>query len=203
MYKVFFKDSLFLLTDDRKILQQAGLPLIHKEFCKTKTFIESCLESNHPFNAVLYHDDLEDLFSIFKSCFLYVKAGGGVVRQDDRVLLIKRQGMYDIPKGHLETGETMEQCAIREVEEETGARQVRITAPLTPTYHIYYRDENWYLKKTYWYAMTCPPDQALHPQTEECIEAVFWQPLSELDAILANTHPSLREVFIDQRPASF
>ncbi|MDE6452450.1 MAG: NUDIX domain-containing protein, partial [Odoribacter sp.] len=151
MYKVFFKDSCFLLTDDQNLLKEDTPRLKHKDFNSTQTFIRNMLNRKDKFNAVLYDEDPEALLSIFKSCFLYVKAAGGIVKQNHRILLIKRSGVYDLPKGHLESGETIEQCAIREVEEECGIQGVKITAHLTNTLHLYFRDNNWFLKKTYWY----------------------------------------------------
>lgn len=195
MYKVFFKESCFLLTDDQNLLKENTEQLSHKDFNTTKAFILKLIHSGEKFNAVLYDEDLEELFSIFKSCFLYVKAAGGVVCQDNRILLIKRLGVYDLPKGHLEAGETIEQGAMREVKEECGLEQVEITAHLTNTLHIYCRNENWYLKKTYWYAMTCSPHPTLIPQTEEDIEEVFWLATDQKDKIMTNTYPSLSEVF--------
>lgn len=50
---------------------------------------------------------------------------GVIVRHDDQVLLMKRQnshghGTWSMPGGHLEYGESPQECAIREVEEEVG-----------------------------------------------------------------------------------
>lgn len=195
MYKVFFKESRFLLTDERNLLKIKEQIFIHQDFHQTKAFIIQKLNQPEKFSVILYADDLEELFSIFKSCFLYVKAAGGAVLQNNQILIIKRLGMADLPKGHLEAGESIEQCAIREVEEECGLQNVKIIAPLTSTLHIYYRNENWYLKKTYWYIMNCPENPVLIPQEEEDIEEVFWLPLSKISHILQNTYPSLKEVF--------
>lgn len=194
MYKVFFKESSFLLTDHQNLLKEGGVSLIHKEFNATKLFICGLLNKGEHFDAVIYHDDLEDLFSIFKSCFLYVKAAGGAVIKDDRILVIKRSGIYDLPKGHVEACETIEACAIREVEEECGIHDVSITAPLATTLHMYPRNADWFLKKTHWYSMTCPPQASLTPQTEEDIEEVFWLPAGEIDTIIDKTYPSLVDV---------
>lgn len=194
MYKVFFKESCFLLSDDQKLLKNGTVNLIHKDFNETKAFILQLLNEGKNFEAVIFHEDLELLFSVFKSCFLYVKAAGGVVREGSRILMIRRLGLPDLPKGHLEAGESMEECAVREVEEECGLHNVRISEPLTNTLHIYFRNENWYLKKTYWYAMTCPEGQSPTPQTEEDIEEVFWQPADDLESVMSQTYPSLRDV---------
>lgn len=195
MYKVFFKESSFLLTDHQNLLKKGSISMVHRDFQETKNFILQQLQSQEMFQAVIYHNDPEALFSIFKSCFIYVKAAGGAVLQTDQILLIKRLGMYDLPKGHWEAGETIEQCAIREVEEETGIEQVSITAPLPDTLHIYFQENNWFLKKTYWFTMKAPATQNLHPQTEEDIEEVFWLPIAEIPALLSHTYPSLGPVF--------
>jgi 8-oxo-dGTP pyrophosphatase MutT (NUDIX family) len=52
---------------------------------------------------------------------MIIKAGGGiVVNEQNEVLLIYRRGKWDLPKGKLDDGETIEECALREVKEETG-----------------------------------------------------------------------------------
>ncbi len=195
MYKVFFKESCFLLTDNQNLLKEGDIHWVHRDFMTTKNFIYQTLEKGIPFKAVLYDEDPEDLFTIFKSCFTYVKAGGGAVIQNSDILVIKRLGMIDLPKGHLEYGETMEQCAVREVEEECGLKQVSILSPLDTTLHIYYRNESWFLKKTYWYRMSAPSGQSFIPQTEEDIEEVLWYPIHNLSQLSNQTYPSLREVF--------
>ena len=195
MYKVFFKDSCFLLTDDQILLKEKKQIWKHQDFNITKDFIHEQLQRTDKFTVILYDEDLEELFSLFKSCFVYVKAAGGIVHEQDKILLIKRQGMYDLPKGHLEAGETLEECAIREVKEECGLEDVKITTPFMNTLHIYYRNETWFLKKTHRYQMSCPSNCTLCPQTEEDIEEVFWFPVSELDKNTTQTYPSLLPVF--------
>jgi 8-oxo-dGTP diphosphatase len=54
----------------------------------------------------------------------FVRAAGGLVVRDGRVLLVHRPKYDDwtFPKGKAEDGETDEECAVREVAEETGLR---------------------------------------------------------------------------------
>ena len=67
MYKVFFKESCFLLTDNQNLLKEGDIRWVHRDFMTTKNFIYQTLEKGIPFKAVLYDEDPEDLFTIFKS----------------------------------------------------------------------------------------------------------------------------------------
>ena len=56
-----------------------------------------------------------------KKMFKIVKAGGGVVENiNSEILFIYRMKKWDLPKGKLDKGETIMECAKREVEEETS-----------------------------------------------------------------------------------
>ena len=202
MYKVFFKDSCFLLTDERNFPREATHFLAYGKEEEMQAFVFQLLQGPHAFFAVIRHDDAEELFARFQACFRTVEAAGGAVWEGGRLLVIKRFGVYDLPKGHREAGETVEECAVREVEEECGVHRVRITSPLAETWHIYEREQVWHLKRTYWYAMDCPPDSPLTPQTEEGIEAVFWLPAEEIEEAAQETYPSLRDIFLMMRRIS-
>ena len=108
--------------------------------------------------------------------------------------MIFRNGRWDLPKGHWEPGETIEECAVREVGEETGVRGVRIVRPLCETFHAYPMRGRWELKRTRWFEMRFDGSCALSPQREEGIERVVWCPPSELDGRLRATFPTIRRV---------
>lgn len=59
-------------------------------------------------------------------------ACGGVIVEGHRVLVLLRPSRDEVrlPKGHIETGESPEQAALREVREETGYAEVDITVDL-------------------------------------------------------------------------
>jgi len=95
-------------------------------------------------------------------------------------LMIFRRGVWDLPKGKREDPETFKRCAVREVEEETGAPSPVIQQHLIDTYHEYLRNNQIMGKTTRWYAMSTPDSEfATTPQFEEDIEQVKWFPLSE------------------------
>ncbi len=128
--------------------------------------------------------------------FVEVNAGGGLVsnRRGD-FLLIRRNGLWDLPKGHQEAGEDIEVTSLREVREETGINELVIRDLICITDHCYIRNGLWHLKHTWWYDMlyTAPTD--LTPQKEEDISKAAWVAKSSLPAFLTTTYPSILEVF--------
>lgn len=107
----------------------------------------------------------------------YVKAAGGVVVEESGlVLAIYRKGYWDLPKGHVEAGESLRQAALREVEEETGISCTIAPLPPMKTYHIYRLNKQWHLKQTSWFHMqspaTCP---TLRLQVDEGIVRGQWE----------------------------
>ena len=140
--------------------------------------------------------DVESVYKAFSSCFKEVNAAGGVVsnRRDD-VLLIRRNDLWDLPKGHQEPGEEISVTAIREVEEETGVPDLKLGRLICVTDHCYRRNEIWQLKHTWWYEMLHTDPVNLTPQREEDITKAAWVPRSSLAPYLKNTYPSIMEVF--------
>lgn len=117
-----------------------------------------------------------------KSKLDVVIAGGGLVfNERDELLMIFRRGKWDLPKGKLDKGEKLIECAVREVEEETGVRIHEVQSEPAMTYHAYYLKGKNCLKETGWYIMKAEPGQTkLTPQTEEDIEQVLWVPRNEI-----------------------
>ncbi len=110
-------------------------------------------------------------------------AGGVVFRVNDserQVLVIKRNGFWDLPKGKLEKNEAVKECALREVEEETGLEGLKLHSFLCDTYHEYVQDGTKYGKTTYWYLMEAGRNEEYFlPQVEEGITNVVWVSLKE------------------------
>ena len=128
--------------------------------------------------------------------YLEVNAGGGLVTNSKgEFLLIRRSGLWDLPKGHQEAGEAIEDTALREVEEETGLKGLILGKFIRVTDHTYFRNDQWHLKHTWWYSMTCQNDQETVPQTEEGITEIRWVEKSDLKELLQQTYPTIVEVF--------
>ena len=127
--------------------------------------------------------------------FKYKIAAGGIVENGaGKILLMKRLGKWDLPKGKLDKGETIEECALREIEEETGAADLMVKSSFAETYHTYYRNDKWIIKHTHWYIVKCQDDSRLSPQEEEDIDQVAWVDHTTIDLLKIDTYPAIRKL---------
>lgn len=117
-----------------------------------------------------------------------IEASGGVVvrvaEDEEEVLLIFRNGIWDLPKGKREEGESSGECAIREVSEETGIGEIALTDFIGVTYHTYSQNDLTIGKETCWYRMETAGGDSLKPQGEEGITQVKWTKLEEALSIV-------------------
>lgn len=132
------------------------------------------------------------------SKFDVIQAAGGIVEKDDRILLILRNGLWDIPKGKLENNEKKREGAVREVEEETGAK-VEIKDKICSTWHTYIRNNKYVLKNTFWYRMSCLDDSRLKPQKSENIKKVVWMNETEVDLAMHHTFETIKRLIKQYR----
>lgn len=110
-------------------------------------------------------------------------AGGLVCNHNHHILLMFKRGKWDMPKGRVESEQTREECALREVQEETGLAidRLEITGKLVSTWHTTRHQNTRYLKKTHWYLMLYHgDDDDTQPQVEEGIIECRWVHLSDL-----------------------
>jgi 8-oxo-dGTP pyrophosphatase MutT (NUDIX family) len=133
----------------------------------------------------------------FVAAYDVLKAAGGVIRKaspGEQVLMIYRLGKWDLPKGKLDPGESTEEAAIREVEEECGISGMKITKQLPDTWHMYFHKGAWKLKHTCWYEMLYEGTETPRPQLEEHIQEVRWVTPRELAFLLPGAYNSIREL---------
>ncbi len=141
----------------------------------------------------IYPAKYKEIKEAVKSLFKIVKAGGGIVEREDKILLIYRKGKWDLPKGKLEKKEGKKVGALREVEEECNVK-VRLSGDITHTWHTYVRNGKKHLKKTYWYRMECLDDSQMKPQLEESITDVRWMDEKATRQAMVNSYRSIRHV---------
>lgn len=134
---------------------------------------------------------------------LLIQAAGGIVRNEkNELLMIFRRGKWDLPKGKLDEGESIETCAIREVVEETGLKDVFLGSLVGITYHEYFDAQftkKNIRKETHWYQMCAKGDLSLHPQKEEDIEKALWCREEQVQQYLKNSYPTIIEI-LDKEP---
>lgn len=182
MYKIYVNDVPFFLGTPEEIGGLGLLPsrnvMVAPWLGRRKYFKQylDLLDKNKAIEAIaLYSDDTVGLWAEFSSCFTLLEAAGGyVTNPEGKLLVFYRRGSWDLPKGKIDPGETPEQAAVREVQEETGLVNVALGDFLDHTWHTYRdRHDVRILKKTWWYRMATS-DTQLTPQTEEDIERIEW-----------------------------
>ena len=124
-----------------------------------------------------------------------MEAGGGVViNEDNNILMIFRRGKWDLPKGKCDEGEQIENCALREVSEETGLQQLELGEKICDTFHVYAQNGENLLKCTSWYKMTGTKTEELIPQAEENILEAKWIASKDLEFVVSRTYEAIKEV---------
>ncbi|MFC6269045.1 NUDIX hydrolase [Frigoriflavimonas asaccharolytica] len=173
MYKVFVNEKELFLSKSEKSVEK------NLKFEDAKTFEMGIdILQNTSCKALnIYFENSDALWENFKKSIITIEAAGGIVKNmDEEILFIKRMGKWDLPKGKIEIGESTENAALREVEEETGITHLEITEFITETYHIY-TDRNLknILKITHWFSMNYAGNEIPIPQIEEGISEVAWK----------------------------
>ncbi|MEP6615710.1 MAG: NUDIX domain-containing protein [Ginsengibacter sp.] len=198
--KIFFGDKPVFLCDeineeiheymhhpDVIFIDETSAPAIH-------TLIHEIAKAE--FNAgILWHKSFQKLKNAFYKHFSLVQAGGGLITNPkNEVLMIFRRGKWDLPKGKLDTNETIEDCALREVREETGLSNLILGTHVTTTYHTYAEFGKHILKESHWFFMESTGMENPVPQTEEDITDIRWISQDELKKYVSQTFPAIQEV---------
>ena len=136
-----------------------------------------------------------DCLQFIASRFKTIEAAGGIIENERaEVLFIFRRGKWDLPKGKIDDQETPEKAALREIEEETGAKGLTLLSKLCNTYHVYTQFGENVLKTTHWFLLHSTKPQELTPQTEEDISEIKWFHKSELKMPLGNSYPTIEDL---------
>lgn len=198
MHKIYFEKRCIIICDlGEEALSDPNAVEFHLSDRLDIHSLVSLFETSATLRRVYIPDaDSEGAYKRLCSEFKEVNAAGGLVsnRRGD-YLLISRNGLWDLPKGHQEPGEDISVTALREVCEETGVDELSLGELICITDHCYIRDGVWHLKHTWWYSMLYTRPVDLIPQREEDISKAAWVAKSSLPPFLKNTYPSILEVF--------
>ncbi|WP_179345476.1 NUDIX hydrolase [Winogradskyella ursingii] len=190
MYTIYVGDKPIILTTENEketdfksyLLKTVNIGKVIKKLNKTD------LAAVH-----LIHKNPDKLLKKFLKLLPNVIAGGGkVYNANKEILFIYRNDKWDLPKGKAEKKESIEETALREVEEETGVKGLEITKPLPTTYHIFKRNGKHKIKVTYWFEMTTDFEGKLYPEENEGITRVEWLGKQASTEALENSYANIR-----------
>jgi len=199
MYKIFINEHpLLISSDSNDVFKQRNMRLMdddEESINKAIEMLENTDRSIRNFGVLIPTLNELETFQRFKSRFSEITAAGGVIyNQDSDVLLIKRQGRWDLPKGKKDEQEKVESAAVREVKEECGIKKLILGDFITKSYHCYNMENVKVLKITHWFNMLIESDTEFKPQGEENITEVKWFKQKDLDIEKLDTYNSIREI---------
>ncbi len=157
-------------------------------------FLPEWINDRDPGDTFIHEISENAVALALNETFRMAPAAGGIIMKDGKFVSIVRKGIPDLPKGHIEKGETPEAAALREVEEETGIGNLKIVKALPITWHCYVEHEEWTLKPTYWYLMSTSENIQPKPQTEEGITEIKLTGNEAIEDFLRNTYRSTGEI---------
>lgn len=190
MLQIFYKEKPIIISDKKSDLKNSLI--IDPELVENLDLLK--LLTKKKINSIgVFSNEFELIINIFKKKFPeIIAAGGKVINNKSEILFIYRNKKWDLPKGKAEKNEIISETALREVEEETGIKNLSIIKPLEKTYHIFKRDGKYYLKTTYWFEMKSDFNGKFKPQKKEGITRVEWIGIENLSSVLPKSYANIR-----------
>ncbi len=197
MYKIFQENKalIFPKIDGNALKFDAMFPESDRyEIDILCDFLQEWLADKEQTDTFVHEVGENAVVEALKTTFRMAPAAGGIVVKDGKIVSIVRNGIPDLPKGHIEKGESSENAALREVTEETGIGNLQIVKALPSSWHCYQVGEEWRLKRTYWYLMESGEAIQPKPQTEEGITEIKLIGNEDIEAFLKGTFRSISEI---------
>ena len=165
-----------------------------------KVLVNAFEENPQTESLVIQSENIDETWKKFTSLYTILKAAGGVVinSQTNKLLMIFRNGKWDLPKGKIEAGEEADVAAVREVYEECGIGELKLSKQIKTSFHTYPYKETVILKKTYWFLMSSTDISTPVPQLEEGIVEARWMDKAEVKKALKNAYSSIVELLNEQ-----
>ena len=177
MYKIYINEQLLILSQQPATSEITDIEQFNYENNDVNllNYINLLEKSSSNSTINIYSQNLEELWTEFRGLFNIMPAAGGIVHSDqNKILAIYRRGHWDLPKGKIEKKESIEDAAVREVEEETGIKVEKLGEKIGISYHCYTtKSGKRVLKPSHWFKMYAAENE-LTPQTEEDIEKAIW-----------------------------
>ncbi len=196
MYKIFFENRYIEIIKNTDKKNSKHNQII--SYKNRKSFYKAIKDFKKDTNIIslsIVTKKPKKLLKLLKKKYTFIPAAGGlVINQEGKLLLIKRNGKWDLPKGKIEKGEKKRAAAIREVEEECGISSLSIVNKINKTYHTYQAYGKKVFKTTHWYLMQYHGNEELKPQTKENISEAVWKNKAEVRKCRNNMYSSLLDV---------
>ena len=201
MYKVFVNEKKLSFTKYSEAVEKT----FRYEGTATLEIAMDLLENTSCPEVNIYGENLEEIWEDFSNLFRVIEAAGGVVSNKNKeILFIRRLGKWDLAKGKIEKGESLDGAALREIEEETGLKELILEKFINTTFHIYTeRNGEKILKTTYWFKVTYLGNDEPTPQIEEGISEVAWKNEQQIkDEVLKMTFENIKLILNDHQHLS-
>jgi ADP-ribose pyrophosphatase YjhB (NUDIX family) len=193
MYKVFVNQKEIILTSTAP--KGTGVKVLPLKSTPFKNIIR-IIRTTRVKRLYLTHDNPKKLLSGFKKKLPVTIAAGGVVQNEEgKLLFIYRKKRWDLPKGRIDKGETLEGAAKREVKEETGVKKIKVGKLAGVTYHVFKRNNRYQLKETHWFFMKTSYKGVLTPEFKEDITKASWKNKSKTAKAIKKTYPNIEDLF--------
>ncbi|HPG72950.1 MAG TPA: NUDIX domain-containing protein [Bacteroidales bacterium] len=196
MFIVYYKNR-FISVSESATDREGAINRDIRTINDLNIVIYKFLANNHVASLHLYGKKPEKIIKKLKGMFVYVKAAGGVVLNSvNQILIIRRRGKWDLPKGKKEKGEDIGITALREVSEECGLDPTFLEMGkfIDFAWHIYEEGDDFIIKRTSWFVMHYSGNEVLVPQSEEDITKARWVNPDELYKPMKKTFLNIRYI---------
>lgn len=193
--RIYYGSSYIEFINDSQLHQNQNIINLNTLDNEPLTALLHSFINDSTKHLVFSEKNFDLVFTALRSFCKYIESAGGFIEKKGLWLCIHRLNKWDLPKGKLNKGESPEQAAIRECEEECGISELTVKRPLQSTWHIYPFKNGFALKQTFWFEMNSSYEGELIPQVEEDIFEAKWFTRDEIKAnVLPNTYFTIQQV---------